>query len=682
MNYFFRSAILLFAIFASADPTLAQSPSPTPPVAEVVKIPSPAYGRALEESRLTKKLLQERDTVALEAQAARLRASRETLDGGTSFISRFYDAIIIPDEEPAQAEAIAFFEKWAQASPKSITAQVALAYAYTRCAWNARGSGWGSTVTDKGWKLFEARLDQSRRILELAQGLEEKCPGRAYVAQTVALGQGWNHEEYMELVDGAMADEPTFGEYTTKACYWLLPRWYGEEGAFESWIASRADAFPAGEADRQYARMVWMADRMPVSDEIIFAPGRLDWARTQRGFTQWLEEMPDNLMVRLEYIHLALLANDRTTVRQQFEITGPKIFPAMWNNEEFNQAWSFAFADGPNPLLAQKKAQAPRFSPEIAAKIALASRLLAHLTGGLLVGLLLLVLALQRSRVWPGLAALATCVVCAGFLGTAATALPAAVLWLHLRRQPEALSRPTRHASAWWTLAGLVVMIILHVTLQTGAILLGFVPEFAQGTALPDPDVVFKSLVSDGSVFLMLMNSFWITFLLLLVICLPQNRESWCDRLGLHVPALKTATLWFVLGAVVIISTNVLCSFIPPDETTLKMLEVLSAGRNSPLLFLLTLTIIGPVFEELLFRGYVFSGWIDKIGIWGTTSATALLFALSHLQYGWSGLLFVFILGLVLGVMRWKTRSIYPGLVLHSAQNLLFCLHAFGFHAS
>jgi membrane protease YdiL (CAAX protease family) len=84
--------------------------------------------------------------------------------------------------------------------------------------------------------------------------------------------------------------------------------------------------------------------------------------------------------------------------------------------------------------------------------------------------------------------------------------------------------------------------------------------------------------------------------------------------------------------------------------------------------------LVAPVSEELLFRGYAFSGWVGKMGPWGAILVPAVLFTACHIQYGWAGLLYVFIMGVTLGVLRWRTGSVYPGIAIHAAANLLSCI--------
>jgi uncharacterized protein len=77
--------------------------------------------------------------------------------------------------------------------------------------------------------------------------------------------------------------------------------------------------------------------------------------------------------------------------------------------------------------------------------------------------------------------------------------------------------------------------------------------------------------------------------------------------------------------------------------------------------------------EELVFRGYVTARLLDFLSPVETLVVQAALFALVHL----SPVVFPshFVIGAVLGVLRLRTRSIYPGMMAHAGWNayVVFC---------
>lgn len=336
------------ASIAPLAPVLAGLPSP-----EEVPTPTKAYARALEVELQANRLLRSCDKAGLEALGESLRKSGERADGGTWLLSLFYrGASQLPEAEPAATSAMQFYSNWAKESPDDVTAQVCYARALTSHAWLARGTGFADTVTEEGWRLFRERLEKANSVLERARRRLDYCPGLFEAQQTVALGQGWPREVYMSRFVEAIERQPSYGGYYTNICRWLFARWYGQPGDYEHLIQAVANAMPADERDRQYAFLVWMGSLASTrSEDFVFAPKRLDWERTKRGFKSWLRNDPDNLVVRDKFLLMALLADDRETAREQFQLTGGRYLPRCWKDrQEVEEAIRFAFQNGPNPM--------------------------------------------------------------------------------------------------------------------------------------------------------------------------------------------------------------------------------------------------------------------------------------------------------------------------------------------
>jgi uncharacterized protein len=107
--------------------------------------------------------------------------------------------------------------------------------------------------------------------------------------------------------------------------------------------------------------------------------------------------------------------------------------------------------------------------------------------------------------------------------------------------------------------------------------------------------------------------------------------------------------------------------------------------RDAYLLALIAVT-IGPLVEELFFRGLFYPVLARRLGaVWGVV-LTALPFALMHMpQYGWAwgALLVIFVVGVVCGTVRAITRSVGASFLVHvgynGAQMLIAVLATRGF---
>jgi uncharacterized protein len=101
---------------------------------------------------------------------------------------------------------------------------------------------------------------------------------------------------------------------------------------------------------------------------------------------------------------------------------------------------------------------------------------------------------------------------------------------------------------------------------------------------------------------------------------------------------------------------------------------MINAYKNAyfvPLL-LAVLIIIAPLSEEIFFRGFLFKGIeYSKLGAAGAIILTSLTWAVIHTQYDVYGVTNIFIGGLLLGIARFKTQSIYLPITMHALMNLV-----------
>jgi sodium transport system permease protein len=81
----------------------------------------------------------------------------------------------------------------------------------------------------------------------------------------------------------------------------------------------------------------------------------------------------------------------------------------------------------------------------------------------------------------------------------------------------------------------------------------------------------------------------------------------------------------------------------------------------------LVLMLLAPVCEELAFRGFILTGLRRRLHPWTAILLSSLLFAASHLNV--FQLLPLFILGIVLGLVATRGRSVLPGMLLHLLYN-------------
>lgn len=101
--------------------------------------------------------------------------------------------------------------------------------------------------------------------------------------------------------------------------------------------------------------------------------------------------------------------------------------------------------------------------------------------------------------------------------------------------------------------------------------------------------------------------------------------------------------------------------------------DIYEAAQKANLfpLLLFAITVLIPIGEESLFRGFLFRGWLQSPrSAWPVIMLTAALFAIIHVQYDWFLIGQVFTFGVLFGWMRWVTGSTLLTMLLHGMVNL------------
>lgn len=89
--------------------------------------------------------------------------------------------------------------------------------------------------------------------------------------------------------------------------------------------------------------------------------------------------------------------------------------------------------------------------------------------------------------------------------------------------------------------------------------------------------------------------------------------------------------------------------------------------RYEYVLAFVTLVVIAPVFEEILFRGYLYGKLRAFAPMWVAILIVSIVFAAVHGQ--WNVALDVFALSVILCGLREITGNIWSGILLHMAKN-------------
>jgi uncharacterized protein len=150
-----------------------------------------------------------------------------------------------------------------------------------------------------------------------------------------------------------------------------------------------------------------------------------------------------------------------------------------------------------------------------------------------------------------------------------------------------------------------------------------------------------------------------------------RKRLSIRDYLGLNPLSALSFLGWAALmllfiaisdGTTWLLGRPVVCDF---------MIDAYRTAVFVPML-LASLWIAAPVFEEVFMRGFMFRGiQQSRLGTIGAVLITALIWAVIHMQYDAYEVAVIFLGGILLGIARAKSNSVYLTMGLHSMMNVV-----------
>lgn len=183
-------------------------------------------------------------------------------------------------------------------------------------------------------------------------------------------------------------------------------------------------------------------------------------------------------------------------------------------------------------------------------------------------------------------------------------------------------------------------------------------------TFLPSGSYIYKLFYVD---FIHIVPSTVGTAIIISSVRSRQNLNS-KDYLGFKKFTKKELINWtFLLVLFIVVESFVTYLVNPPGQ-----MEILAAYRERfiPLVYL-SVIVVAPVYEEVLFRAFMIQGIRNsRLGSAGAIVVTALLFALMHYQYNTYYKFWVFGTGIFLGIAKIQTNSTYLSITLHSLMNL------------
>jgi len=227
-------------------------------------------------------------------------------------------------------------------------------------------------------------------------------------------------------------------------------------------------------------------------------------------------------------------------------------------------------------------------------------------------------------------------------------------------------------ATVWsiWPTIGFGIAIFAVYFMATFLVTIGYV-VFQSATNSGIDITWLQGLTSDGlliSLTVIIPGIVGTGFIILFVKF--RKGISISEYLGLKLVKKKTIlVLLGVFTGLFLLSLLVDTFFQAPQDAEFSI-QAYATSVWPPLLWI-AVVIFAPLFEEAFFRGFLFVGLNrSRLGAAGAIIITALLWAALHTQYSFYGIVTILVLGIIFGIVRLVTGSLWSTLFLHSMWNL------------
>jgi membrane protease YdiL (CAAX protease family) len=167
------------------------------------------------------------------------------------------------------------------------------------------------------------------------------------------------------------------------------------------------------------------------------------------------------------------------------------------------------------------------------------------------------------------------------------------------------------------------------------------------------------------------------------VLFLLRMRQMKPKDIGLKKPrrvdvvyALAGFGIYFLIYAALFIAIRFLFPQINLEQKQELGFQTGEQGFHLVLIFI-SLVILPPIAEEIVCRGFLYTGLRSKLAFLPSAVITSVLFALAHLQFGsgapllWTAAIDTFVLSVVLVYLRERTGSLAAPMMLHMLKNFL-----------
>jgi len=199
---------------------------------------------------------------------------------------------------------------------------------------------------------------------------------------------------------------------------------------------------------------------------------------------------------------------------------------------------------------------------------------------------------------------------------------------------------------------------LLVIGVFSAAVNLAFYPFSVGGFGMGPTRLSIAFFVQVIASYALILGAIWL-------VALRRHRAPWAV-LGFRPVDLRGLAGLLGLLAIVIVAANLAVRSVidlpsPPD------LFIFGHGPRELAIMGVLVILAAPLAEETFFRGFLLQGLAQRLRFWPAAVVTSGIFAIAHIW--WQYYLPIFILGLALSWLFWRTGSLWAPIAAHATIN-------------
>lgn len=212
--------------------------------------------------------------------------------------------------------------------PKEAFAALTESYYWNTYAWNARGGGYSSSVSEVGQKLFQKRLEKAERVLLETKSYSSNLPMWYDQMINVQSALGRPKVERDRVFKEGISRYPTYYPIYFTMLNYLQPKWGGTWGAVDQMVERSVEHTKLHEGLSIYSRLYWFVNEN--NDVNLFRDTDASWPKMKRGFEDMMKRYPESKWNLNNFDKFACMAGDKQTFLKIRREIGNDVMDAAW----------------------------------------------------------------------------------------------------------------------------------------------------------------------------------------------------------------------------------------------------------------------------------------------------------------------------------------------------------------